>query len=417
MNKESLCETKVQSQDVIARAPAGAKPLFEGAPWQGPETLLREMNLAKVAKPQDGNLGNLPIPARPKLLSMADLKSGEPRWLWENRIPLGGITLLEGDPGHGKSTLTDDLVARLTAGRPMPLAEDNLESPPAGAVLLRGEESLTAVVRPRLEAAGADLKQVLAVDRVESFRLPNDLEVLRQGVKAVGAKLVVIDPLPQFVDANLNSSSGTQQALGELASLAEELEIAVVLVRHLGKSSSRKAIYRGLGSVSIIGLARSSLMVAADPSSDDKHQHMLVLNKSNLANAKSVLYRTEKTGNHAITVNWLRHATQSTEAITTGCDMAADYSELERAMDFLYGVLVGGEKPQREVLTFAKEADIAKRTLYRAKRVMQIKSKRVGQTCWVWQLPAGNVEAVLAAKERFVSELCEWLVEEPAAKR
>lgn len=416
MNQESLCGPEVPKLDPCFGALAGPTPILDCTVRQEHKTPECDPNIAKVATQMDGNLGNLPCPGRSKLLSMAALESGEPMWLWANRIPLGGITLLEGDPGHGKSTLTDDLVARLTSGRAMPLCK-NGEAEASGAVLLRGEESLKAVVRPRLEAAGANLQKVLAVDRAESFRLPDDLEVLRQGVLEVGAKLVVIDPLPQFVGANLNSSSGTQKALGPLASLADELNIAVVLVRHLGKASARNAIYRGLGSVSIIGLARSALLVAADPASDDKHQHMLVLSKSNLGSAKSVSYRTEKAGDGAITVNWLGYVSQSTEALAAGYDTVLECSELERAMDFLYGVLVNGEKPQRDVLDSAKDADLAKRTLYRAKRVMKIKSKRVGSTHWVWRLPSGEVEAVRAAKERFVSELCDWLVEEPVAKR
>jgi hypothetical protein len=414
VNQESLCEPEVPKRDFCKGASTGTKPIRDWSGRHEHRTREREVNIAKAAMQMDGSLGNLPCPGRPKLLSMAALESGEPKWLWENRIPFGGITLLEGDPGHGKSTLTDDLVARLTSGRAMPLSKDE-EAHAAGAVLLRGEESLRAVVRPRLEAAGANLRKVLAVDRVESFRLPDDLEVLRQGVLEVGARLVVIDPLPQFVGANLNSSSGTQKALSPLASLADELNIAVVLVRHLGKSASRNAIYRGLGSVSIIGLARSALLVAADPASDDKHQHMLVLSKSNLGSAKSVSYRTEKRGDGAITIKWLGHVSQSAEAVAAGYDTVLECSELERAMDFLYGVLVDGEKPQREVLSMAKQADLAKRTLYRAKRVMKIKSKRVGRTYWVWRLPSGDVEAVHAVKERFVAELCDWLVDESAA--
>jgi hypothetical protein len=404
----------MQKQGFGSGTSARPKPDFDSAIWQDREMLPNKANIAKVATQKDGSLGNLPSGRPPTLVSMAAIASEEPEWLWENRIPLGGITLLEGDPGHGKSTLTDDLVARLTSGRAMPLSKDE-EAKAAGAVLLRGEESLKAVVRPRLEEAGANLKKVLAVDRVESFRLPDDLDVLRQGVLQVGAKLVVIDPLPQFVDANLNSSSGTQRALLPLALLADELNIAVVLVRHLGKSFSRNAIYRGLGSVSIIGLARSALLVGSDPSSDDKHQHLLMLNKSNLASAKAATYRTEKACDGAITINWLGEVSQSPEALAAGRDHALECSELERAMDFLYGVLLDGARRQREIVSLARKADLAKRTLYRAKQAMRIKSKRVGRTCWVWRLPAGDVEAVLAAKERFLAELCEWLVEEPAA--
>lgn len=415
MSQESLCGAEIEKRDFCKGALAGPKPILDCAVRHEHKTSERDPNIAKMATPNNGSLGNLLSPQHPTLISMAALKSAEPEWLWINRIPLGGITLLEGDPGHGKSTLTDDLVARLTSGRAMPLSDGTVQVPAAGAVLLRGEESLKAVVRPRLEAAGANLKKILAIGGSDSFRLPDDLEVLRQGVLEVGAKLIVIDPLPQFVDANLNSSSATQKALGPLALLAGELNIAVVVVRHLGKSASRNSIYRGLGSVSIIGLARSALLVASDPTSDDKHQHMLVLNKSNLASARAVSYRTEKNGNGALTLNWLGHVSQSAEALAAGGDSVLECSELERAMDFLYGVLVDGDKRQKEILSLAKEADLAKRTLYRAKRVMKIRSKRVGRTCWVWRLPCDKVEAVGAAKQRFVSELCDWLVEESRA--
>lgn len=369
-------------------------------------------NVAKVATQNDGILGTLQTSKRLKLVSMATIEPTEQQWLWNNRIPLGGITLLEGDPGHGKSTLMDDLVARLTSGRPMPLSENQGPKLTGGAVLLKGEERLDAVVRPRLESARANLHRILAISGSDSIRLPDDLDVLRQGVLDVRAKLVVIDPLPQFVDSNLNSSAGTQKALGPLVSLAEELNIAVVLVRHFGKSASKNALYRGLGSVSIIGLARSALIVAADPASDDKHRHMLALNKSNLGSARSVTYQTVKGERGAITINWLGTTSQSAEVLASGREGVLDCSELERAMDFLYGMLLDGQKPQREILSHAQKADLAKRTLYRAKQAMKIKSVRVGRTCWAWRLPAHCVEAVTATKERYLTELCDWLAED-----
>ncbi len=411
-NIESALQTEEQSHNLVLPPIVIRETGAEKAMECREQSLGREVNIAKLATRNGGNLGNLPSTSSPKLVSMATLESKKIEWLWRNRIPLGGITLLEGDPGHGKSTMMDDLVARVTSGSAMPLSTKEEPGPAAGAILLRGEESLKAVVRPRLEAAGANLEKILAIGGADSIRLPDDLGVLRQGVLEVGAKLIVIDPLPQFVDANLNSSAGTQKALGPLASLAEDLNIAVVLVRHLGKSASRNSIYRGLGSVSIIGLARSALLVASDPASDEKHRYMLALNKSNLGSAKSVSYQTEKNAGGAITIKWLGVTSQSADALARGSDSVLECSELERAMDFLYGVLLDGDKPQREILSLAKKADFAKRTLYRAKQAMNIKSKRVGRICWVWQLPTADVEAVRVTKQRYISELCDWLTED-----
>lgn len=372
---------------------------------------------AKVANQSGGNVGNVQATNRPKLVSMADVLATKQDWLWDNRIPLGGLTLLEGDPGHGKSTLTDDLVARLTSGKPMPLSKETGPQLLGGAVLLKGEERLDSVVKPRLEASGADLGRIRAISGSDQMRIPRDLDILEQGIDEVDAKLVVIDPLPQFVDDNLNSSVGTQRALGPLAALAEKRNIAILLVRHLGKAASRNSLYRGLGSVSIIGLARSALLVAADPGSDEKHRHMLALNKSNLGSAGAVSYETVKQSSGAISVKWLGTTSHSAEALASGRDSVLECSELERAMDFLYGILIEGDIPQKKLLALALQADVSKRTLYRAKQAMRVASKRVGRTCWVWKLPEGEVEAVAAAKERYVSELCDWLAEQPKACR
>src|SRR5262245_50043852 len=91
-----------------------------------------------------------------RLIPLADVQTAPVIWLWANRIPQGAITLLEGDPGQGKSSIAYDLVTRLTRGDPMPNCKDTPRPRPAGAVLLQGEDSVAATVRPTLETAGAD---------------------------------------------------------------------------------------------------------------------------------------------------------------------------------------------------------------------------------------------------------------------
>jgi hypothetical protein len=164
-----------------------------------------------------------------RLIRMSEVRPQPQLWLWPGRIPLGAITVLEGDPGQGKSVVSFDIAGRLTAGRPMPLCD--AAAAPAGVVLLQGEDDLAAVVRPRLEAAGADLSRVIAFDKAGSagrpLVLPDDLPLIEKAAAAVQARLVVIDPLPSFVQG-LSSDQGARQALGPLTAFAERTGVAVL---------------------------------------------------------------------------------------------------------------------------------------------------------------------------------------------
>ena len=137
-------------------------------------------------------------------------------WLWEGRIPLGAITLLDGDPGLGKSLLTLDLAARITTGREMPDGTPGLREG-AGVVLLSAEDDPGVTIAPRLRTAGADLARVEGVRGMtmrdpetglslpRSFLLPQDIPQLEEVIERVWARLVVIDPLMAYLDDRVNS--------------------------------------------------------------------------------------------------------------------------------------------------------------------------------------------------------------------
>lgn len=333
-----------------------------------------------------------------KLIFMNDVDSEAIRWLWTDRIPLGGITLLDGDPGKGKSVLLYELAARVTTGRSMPFSDDVVG--PAGVVLLQAEDLLGATVRPNLEAAGADLSRIAVFDRrrftEEPFVLSNDIPVIENAIDSIGAKLVVIDPLPAFL-SNPNSEAIVRNALSKLAVLAEERSLAVVIVRHLTKGKSSNTKYRGGGSIGIIGAARSALFVGDDPSSDDPHQHVLALNKSNLADAVSLTYRTIKR-NDAITVEWLGESQHTVDFLSESSADRFGYSQLEEACYVLFTILSenGQPMPAKEVQEKAKAALVSPRTLKRAKKKLGVTSRRAvvesdksDETVilWVWELP------------------------------
>ncbi|MCH8047130.1 MAG: AAA family ATPase [Planctomycetes bacterium] len=146
--------------------------------------------------------------------------------LWEDRIGLGSLTILEGPPGSGKSCVTNDLAARVTTGRPMPLCTRRRE--PAGVVLLQGEDGLANDVKPNLRAAGADPDKVIAYNRLADsenpFTLPGDIKVLADAITEVDAQLVVIDPITAFFSASVNHDQSVR-TVSEVVSIPRTGEV------------------------------------------------------------------------------------------------------------------------------------------------------------------------------------------------
>ena len=347
----------------------------------------------------------------PVLVHLTDVAARPVRWLWPGRVPLGKLTILDGDPGLGKSVLSLDLAARVTAHRPMPDGTLADLAGSRGVVLLSAEDALEDTIQPRLVAAGADLAGVVALTSVaagsvpgrprgpaadsRTVRLPTlaDLHAIRQAVAAVGAALVVVDPimayLPRGVDASMDAA--IRAVLARLAALAEAEGIAVLVVRHLNKSRGRNPLYRGGGSIGIIGAARSGLLVAPDPDDEAGDRRVLAGTKANLvASAPSLAYRLIAGDNGAPRVSW-EGPTAHTAAVLL--DRPTDpgghaRGPVAEARDVLRQILADGPKPATAVQAEARAAGVNDRTLRRAREALGIlprKSSYLG--AWVWQLP------------------------------
>jgi hypothetical protein len=315
------------------------------------------------------------------------------KWLWEGRIPYGKLTVLDGDPGLGKSTVTMDLAARLSEGRPLP---DGTPTDAAGVVLLTAEDGLADTIVPRLNAARADLNKILALtikdehgDRLLS--LPGDLPHLREAIERMGAGLVIIDPLMAFLGGNVNSfkDQDIRLALAPLMMMAEQTGAAIVIVRHLNKSNTGPALYRGGGSIGIIGAARSGLLVAADP--DDPARRILAPTKSNLgALAPSLAFSLREAPNGVAAVTWEGHSSHTAASLLAASgNNEEDKSALEEAKTFLKESLAEGGQWVKQLIMEARQQGISDRTLKRAKAFLGIKSYRVGTGAeggWKWTI-------------------------------
>ncbi len=320
------------------------------------------------------------------LVSLSEVQARPMRWLWPGRLPLGAVSLLEGDPGQGKSLITYDLTARITTGQPMP--ESKVEPAPAGVVLLQAEDALDATVQPTLSALGADLARVLVYDRsrfVEKpLQFPNDLQLLEDAVRQVKAKLVVIDPFVAFCAGSTAHEQQVRRVLSKLATFAEQMHLSVLLLRHLKKSTSARAMYDGAGSIGLIASVRSGLRTMPDPGSSDPYRHVLVPIKSNVASEAALTYRTCKEGKQ-LKIEWLGvspHNCQELVACRT-----EDSSQLQEAMYLLYQMLKEDAQEAKAVLAQAKDAGISRRTLMRAKQALGVESEKTKYGYWVWLPP------------------------------
>jgi hypothetical protein len=323
-------------------------------------------------------------------------------WLWPARIPLAKLTILDGDPGLGKSVLSLDLAARVTTGQVMPGVhrEPGEDCEPAGVVLLTAEDGLADTVVPRLMAAGADRTRVLALDHVgegAERRLPAfplDAGYVREAARRIGARLIVVDPLTAYLGPEINAhrDSDCRRALYPLALLAEQTGAAVVVVRHLNKGGSSNPLYRGGGSIGIIGAARSGLLVAKDPDNPDRR--ILASTKCNLAKLPvSLAYDLSTADNGALRIGWMGDSPHTAESLLAASRDDEDRDAVQEAVEVLRAILENGPVPSEEAKKDARKAGVADRTLIRAKSILGVKSRKVGFTgkgAWLWSLPGQN---------------------------
>ena len=349
-----------------------------------------------------------------RLVSPAEIHEHPTRWLWGDRIPLGAITTLDGDPCSGKSTTTCDLAARVTTGRAMPECDATI--PPAGVVLLQAEDSLGTTVLPSLRAAGADMDRIRLFDRSlfvgQPLTLPDDLPLIETAVGDVNAKLVVIDPLTAFLSGNANSDMSVRKTFGPVAAFAERCDLAVVVVRHLRKTGARNPLYGGSGSIGIIAAARAGLFVAGDPDSDDNYRHVLAQSKGNLSNATSLCYRTVKHADGTVTVEWLGPSRHTAEDLSAANAVGDDHSALLEAQQVLYSILSKGQLPANDVIRLAKRAAVSERTLKRAKHDLGVHSWKFGSgsgSRWFWELPEDE-ELLRPFKDQDLDDLMNELI-------
>ncbi|MBF6620643.1 MAG: AAA family ATPase [Patulibacter sp.] len=342
---------------------------------------------------------------RVTLTSYATIDRKAARWLWDERIPRGALTMLVGDPGLGKSQLTARLAQVVTAE--------------GGTVLLASaEDSPSYTIVPRLQAAGAVLSRVHHVAITDEhgtegdIRLPDDLQGLRDQIEAIGGvDLLVVDPVMAHLGGKIDSykDSDVRTALGPLAQLADDFDCAVVAVAHLNKGAGTNATYRVGGSIGFTAAARSVLLLARDPDGDERGPKRILANtKNNLGpEAASLRCTVEAVLLEPVVVDGhVRQPLTTTSKIVIGDECGISGAMLlaassgdpngeprpaaDEAKQFLLAKLEAGPMRSKALLEEAKSAGIKEITLRRAKEALGVVAKQVTgaqHAGWVWALP------------------------------
>ena len=340
---------------------------------------------------EDLLLGDDPRPSHaPEIgILLSDVVPERVTWLWDGRIPLGKLTILDGDPGLGKSTLSLALAANVSRGTPLPGSTE--PSKPAGVVLLSAEDDLADTIRPRLDAAGADVTRILALRTVPGDdemppSIPADLDVLERAIARVDARLVVIDPLMAFLDADVDGhkDQSVRRALHRLSKLAEDTRTAVVVVRHLNKAVGGNPLYRGGGSIGVIAAARAGMLVARDP--DDANRRVLASTKCNLAaEPESLSFHLEQ---HDETSRVVWDGVSAHGAGMLLAESDGDPSALDEAKEVVADILAAGPVASTDLRRRALAEGVSERTMRRARDTLRCVKRKAGMTGgWTWELP------------------------------
>jgi DNA repair protein RadA/Sms len=334
-----------------------------------------------IARAQDVELPSEKLEL--KTTKLSDIKATAIDWLWPNYISKGTLTVIDGNPGEGKSTVCAKIAADISAGRPLP----GVERPYCAKILMvTNEDCISSTLKPRLDKMHADASRIEVYDGSWSINAKGLLRFYRT-LHRINPDLVIIDPLFNSFDAgcDTNSISSVNQAIIPLRLIAKKFNVAIVGVRHLRKGGKDDAaITRGMGSIGVVAGVRSALMLVQNPK--NKEERFLLHTKSNQAAlGKTVKLRIDNQGCHWEELCDVTYEDWQKMSLPE----KGNTSALNDAQSFLSEILRDGPMLTQEILTQAKEAGISEDTLRRAKDKLGVSRRKNAGACgkWEWFLP------------------------------
>jgi|CXWL01.1.fsa_nt_gi hypothetical protein len=347
------------------------------------------------------------VASRALFRRVSDIQAKPIRWFWKGRIARGKVSMIAGNPGLGKSQIVSSMAAIVSTGSTWPVDRTPCEQ--GNVVILSAEDDPADTLRPRLEAAQADLSRVFILDAVtdgtltngsenrRGFNLKSDLSRLGEMLEEIGgAALIVIDPITAYLGTTDSHNNAEIRALlSPLAELAAKHEAAVVCVSHFNKNSTGEALMRVTGSLAFVAAARAAFVVTKDLEQDSRRLFLPL--KNNLGNDQTGLAFTVEPIQLASPqgpIETSRVLWQPGAVTTTAQEAMApqatgeERSDLDDAKEFLWDILGKGAISPNKVKKEAEEAGYSQRTIERAKTALKVKSVKDGMKGgWFWRLP------------------------------
>lgn len=314
------------------------------------------------------------------MIRLSDVQQTEADWLWYPYIPFGKLTIIQGNPGEGKTFFAMQLAAACTNRKFLPQMEP---FEPFNVIFQTAEDGLGDTIKPRLISAEADSERVLVIDDAENPLTLADQRI-EKAIRENNARLVIIDPLQAFLGANvdMNRANEVRPIFRRLAEMAQNTNCAIVMIGHLNKASGSQSTYRGLGSIDITAVVRSLLFIGKVK--NDPTTRVIVHEKSSLAPpGQSLAFSLgDEKG-----FRWIGAYDITAEDLLAGGEGSKTELKQELAMKLIMDFLSEGKKVSTaEINAEAKERGISERTVRLAKNSMgdKIASERQGKDWWIW---------------------------------
>ena len=307
-----------------------------------------------------------------KIIRMSDVELTPVDWLWKPYLPFGKLSVLQGNPGEGKTYFAMHLAAACTNGKLLPNME---RMEPFNVIYQTAEDGLGDTVKPRLIEAGADLDRVLVIDDSEVQLTLSD-ERIEKAIIENNARLVIIDPIQAYLgaDVDMNRANEVRPIFMRLGQVAQRTGCAILLIGHLNKAAGMQSLQRGLGSIDIAAAVRSVMFIGK--LKHDPTMRILTHEKSSLAPpGVSLAFSLGDEGGF----RWVGEYDITADEMLSGIEPQRE-TKTQQAKDLICALLAGGKQVfSEDIDKAALERGIPGRTVRDAKRELgdALKSKIV----------------------------------------